>query len=155
MGMSKIIFNAIAPPKISASEVDMEVKTGLMLCQNVNLTGLNPPENSENSLMATKVEILGINKSLGIVDVEKDGSFYIKIIADTPFRIRSVDAAGKTVKGPGTWLYIRPNERRGCVGCHEDQEIVPSNRMAMAVQKQAVGVPVIAKGIKEKVVELE
>jgi len=142
-------------PKKLPSEVDMEVKTGLMLCQNVNLTGLNSPENIENSLMATKIEILGINKSLGLVDVEKDGSFYIKIIADTPFRIRSLDEAGKTVNGPGTWLYIRPNERRGCVGCHEDQEIVPSNRMAMAVLKQAVGVPVIAKGIKEKVVELE
>ncbi len=142
-------------PKKLPSEVDMEVKTGLLLCQNVNLTGMKSPENIDNSQEATKIEILGVSESLGLVEVEKDGSFYLKIAADTPFRIRSLDSNGNTVKGPGTWLYIRPNERRGCVGCHEDQEIVPANRMSLAVSKQPVGVPVRLDAIKEKEVELE
>ena len=44
---------------------------------------------------ASRIEIVGIDSSLGIVDVEEDGSFYLKIIADKPFRIQTVDAERK------------------------------------------------------------
>jgi hypothetical protein len=52
-------------------------------------------------------------------------------------------------------MWLRPNERRGCVGCHEDPELVPANRVPLAVKKNPVGVPVHAEKIKEKAVELE
>jgi len=142
-------------PKKLPSEVDKGVKTGLLLCQNVNITGMQSPETLNSILTAEKVEIMGIDSSLGVVDVEKDGSFYLKISADMPFRVITMDKNNKVVNGPGSWLWLRPNERRGCVGCHEDNEMVPANRYALAVNKNPVPVPVHISGVKEKEVELE
>jgi len=137
------------------SEVDSGAKTGLLLCQNINVSGLQSPEIMQTKLNATRIEIMGIDSSLGVIDVEKDGSVYLKITADMPFRIKTIDSEGKVVSGPGSWLWIRPNERRGCVGCHEDNEMVPANRLANAVKKAPVAVPVHLSGIKEKNIELE
>jgi hypothetical protein len=76
-------------------------------------------------------------------------------MADTPFRIRTLDENDNVVNDPCTWLWLRPNERRGCVGCHEDPELVPENRVSLSVRKQPVIIPVDVKKIKEKDVELE
>lgn len=140
-------------PKKLPSEVDMHVKTGLLMCQNINF--LNPAEKNANGKKAAKIELLGIGKSLGVIDVEKDGSFYIKPIADSPFRIQTLDENGKVINRPCSWIYLRPNERRGCVGCHEDMEMTPENRIALAVKKKPVIFPVHIVKIKEKKVELE
>ena len=142
-------------PRKLPSEVDMGVKTGLLLCQNINVTGMSSPTGKYSLHAADRIELIGIDSSLGVVKVEEDGSFYLKVTADMPFRIRTLDSEGKTVNGPGSWYWLRPNERRGCVGCHEDNEIVPANRYAVAVSKQPVIVPVHITNIKEKEVELE
>jgi hypothetical protein len=138
-------------PKNLPSEVDMHVKTGQMMCQDINHFG--PETFSETK--AARIEILGIGKSLGIVETEADGSFYIKPLSDMPFRIRTVDKDGKELNGPTGWMWLRPNERRGCVGCHEDPETVPDNRVPMAVKKNPAIVPVHIDKVKEKSVELE
>lgn len=142
-------------PKKLPSEVDMDVKTGLLLCQNINLTGMTSPEYGFSNSNANQIEVLGINVSYGKVKVRTDGSVYLKVPADIPFRVQTLDSLGKVVNGPGGWYYIRPNERRGCVGCHEDNEITPANRYAMAVSINPVVLPVHAQGVKEKEVELE
>jgi hypothetical protein len=41
------------------------------------------------------------------------------------------------------------------VGCHEDPEMVPENRIPLAVKKPPVLIPVHLTEIKEKTVELE
>lgn len=142
-------------PKKLPSEVDPGVKTGLLLCQNINVTGMNSPSGKNLPSIADRIEVLGIDSSLGIVNVEKDGSFYLKVVANMPFRIRTLNADGEVINGPGSWYYLRPNERRGCAGCHEDNEIVPANRYSLAVSKQPVSVPVHIEKIIEKEVELE
>jgi len=142
-------------PRKLPSEVDMGVKTGLMLCQNINVTGMTSPETGFSLPAADRIEIIGIDSSLGVVEVETDGSVYLKVAADMPFRIKTMDKLGKTVNGPGAWYWLRPNERRGCVGCHEDNEIVPANRYAIAVSKNPITVPVHFTGLREKKVELE
>lgn len=142
-------------PRKLPSEVDMGVVTGQLLCQNINVTGMNSPESGFSLALADRIEIIGVDSSLGIVEVEKDGSVYLKIAADMPFRIRTLDAKGATVNGPGGWYWLRPNERRGCVGCHEDHETVPANRYAIAVSKEPKVVPVHIAGVKEKYIELE
>jgi len=53
------------------------------------------------------------------------------------------------------WIYLRPNERRGCVGCHESQEIVPDNKVSFAVKHAPVNVPVHINKVIEKKVSLE
>ena len=99
--------------------------------------------------------MLGIDTTYGIVEVEEDGSFQLKIMADTPFRIRTLDEEDNVVRGPCSWLWLRPNERRGCIGCHEDPEMVPENKVSLAIRKSPVIIPVNITEVKEKIVELE
>ncbi len=125
----------------------MSVKTGLLLCQDVNFTDIQSAENTNLVSKAVGIEVMGVDSSFGIVDVEKDGSFYLKILADTPFRIQSIDDSGNVVNGPGSWLYLRPNERRGCIGCHENNEQVPENRQPLSVKKDPIILPLNMKDI--------
>jgi len=92
---------------------------------------------------------------MGTINVEKDGSFYLKVMADTPFRIQTIDEKGKVLNGPCGWIWLRPNERRGCVGCHEDPELVPDNKVPFSVKKAPVNVPVHINKVVEKKISLE
>ncbi len=136
------------------SEVHMDIKTGLIVCQDVNLSDPQLQSLSMALPAASSLEIMGIDSSLGVIDPEKDGSFYLKIIADKPFRIRSLDNQGHVMQ-ECDWLWLRPNERRGCVGCHEDHDLVPENRIPLAVRKSPKSVPVHVSKIKEKFIDTE
>lgn len=142
-------------PKKLPSEVDTGVKSGLLLCQDINIPDQQTAEFSSAFPKASKIEILGLDSALGVVDVEKDGSFYLKVIADKPFRIQTLDENGKILRGPGSWIWLRPNERRGCIGCHEDHELVPENRVVLAVKNLPVNIPVHISKVVEKKVLLE
>lgn len=150
-----IVAEAYERPKKLPSEVDLEVKTGLLLCQDINFTGYKSDADAGGSIKASLIEVMGADTTYGIVPVEEDGSFQLKILADKPFRIRTIDEKGQTLRGPCAWMWLRPNERRGCVGCHEDPEMVPVNRIPLAVKKPPVLIPVHLTEIKEKTVELE
>lgn len=142
-------------PKKLPSEVDLQVRTGLLLCQNLNFRGFQSDDNPSGNLKAFKIEILGVDTTYGVVKAEKDGSFQLKVMADKPFRIITLDEKGVVVNGPCSWIWLRPNERRGCVGCHEDPEFAPENREPLAIRKPPVIVPVHISKIKEKIVDLE
>ena len=128
-------------PRKLPSELKMNVNTALLLCQDVNFTDLQLVEDTSSTSKAARIEVMGINESLGIIDIEKDGSFYLKVLADTPFRIKTIGEDGEIINGPGSWIYLRPNERRGCVGCHEDHEQVPENRQPLSVKKEPMVLP--------------
>lgn len=147
-----IVVKENVRPKKLPSEVDLGVKTGLLLCQDINFSGLGLAD--ENMLKSDKIEIVGMDSSMGILNVEKDGSFYLKVSADQAFRIRRLDKNGKTLN-QSAWIWLRPNERRGCVGCHEHPELAPDNRVPLSVKKDPVIIPVKMSTIKEKEVELE
>jgi Hydrazine synthase alpha subunit middle domain len=142
-------------PKKLPSEVDLKVKTGLLLCQDINFPGNSLAEDKNDVHKALKIEVLGIDTTYGVVRVEADGSFYLKVMADKPFRIRTIDSKGNIVSGPCSWMWLRPNERRGCVGCHEDPEFVPDNKVSLAIKKSPVIIPVHITKVNEKIVELE
>jgi hypothetical protein len=150
-----IIVEKRERPRKLPSEVDMGVKTGLLLCQDINFTGILSDDKSGRVIRADRVEIIGQDSSLGIVQAEKDGSVYIKVIADTPFRIRTLDEKGNILNETCDWIYLRPNERRGCIGCHEDHEMVPENRLPLAVRNAPALVPVNKTKLAEKEIELE
>ena len=139
-------------PKKLPSEVDMSVKTGQLLCQDIHV--LDPQATNINDKLpkSSRIELVGLNSSLGTVQVEKDGSFYLKVMADTPFQIQAVDDDVHVLQRPCGWIWLRPNERRGCVGCHEDHELSPENRVPLAVKKLPVIIPVHAdKGVEKKI----
>jgi hypothetical protein len=161
-----VIIEKHESPKKLPSEVDMGVKTGLLLCQDVNVldfesaTDVFPQHISTSAhqhinAAAASIEVMGINSSLGIVPVEKDGSFYLKVIADQPFQIRVHDEKGNVLRNSCSWIWLRPNERRGCVGCHEDPEQVPENKVSQAVKNPPANIPVHIIKVKEKKVSLE
>lgn len=153
--LDAVVVEQHARPKKLPSEVDKGVKTGLLLCQDIRI--LDPVMQGRSSMLkeADRIEVLGLDASFGIVKVEKDGSFYLKAMADTPFRIQTVDEQGRVVNGPCDWIWLRPNERRGCIGCHEDPEQVPENIVPLSVKKSPVTIPVHISEIGEKEVELE
>ncbi len=139
-------------PKKLPSEVDMGVKTGLLLCQDINF--LDMPS-SANSSRSSRIKIMGIDSTLGSVEVAEDGSFYLKVMADKPFQIQTVDKDGRVSRSSCGWIWLRPNERRGCVGCHEDPEMVPGNRVSLSVKKLPVIIPMHINKVVEKKVSLE
>ena len=141
-------------PRKLPSEVNAVIKTGLIMCQDVNVD--ENPINYSGTMprKISKVEIMGTDSSLGVFKPSGDGSFYLKVVADKPFRIRTLDEDGKVVR-QCDWIWLRPNERRGCVGCHEDQDIVPDNRIPLAVKKAPVGIPVHVNKIKDKMIDTE
>ena len=91
-------------------------------------------ENGQTS----KVQIIGLDNMIGETEVAEDGSFYLEITADQPVRFQTVNENGEIVRGPSSWLWVRPNERRGCVGCHEDREMAPQNVVPKAIEKAPV-----------------
>ena len=142
-------------PKKLPSEVDMGVKTGLLMCQDINDLEMKTGGITSPFPKSSRIEIVGIDSTLGSVEVSEDGSFYLKVMADKPFKIQTVDKAGHVSQGPCGWIWLRPNERRGCVGCHEDPEMVPGNRVPLAVKKSPVIIPMHINKVVEKKVSLE
>lgn len=140
-------------PKNLPSEVDMGVKTGLLLCQDVNFTGIGISD--PRAKKATQVEVLGLDSIIGIVRVEQDGSFYLKVVADMPFRIRTLDDDHQVINDSSPWLWLRPNERRGFVGFQPDPEMAPLNQVSLAIKKDPVIIPMTISEVHEKEVELE
>jgi len=77
-------------------------------------------------------------RTLGEVPLEHDGSFHIEVPAGVPLRFELLDERGATVARQDSWAWVMPREWRGCIGCHEDREMVAPNVLADAFVKPAV-----------------
>ncbi|MBQ0961806.1 hypothetical protein KAK06_22910 [Ideonella sp. 4Y11] len=55
---------------------------------------------------------------LGYAPIEPDGSFKLRVPADTPIGLAVVDAEGRAFQTHTNWIQVRPGERRTCDGCH-------------------------------------
>jgi len=95
------------------------------------LEGL-PPDSGRNGLLP-----LVQRRLLGEVAVEADGSFHLEIPADIPIEVQTLDARGVMLKSCG-WIWAKNHEPRGCIGCHEDGELTPDNRLMDALSRDAV-----------------
>jgi Tol biopolymer transport system component len=73
---------------------------------------------------------------LGEVPIADDGSYQVQIPANTPVQLELVDASGAAVRTSG-WLWVRNHAAQGCVGCHEDPERTPPNRLMKALSAPA------------------
>ena len=77
-----------------------------------------------------------VRRLLGEVEVAEDGSYQVQIPANTPVRIELLDASGSAVRA-SAWLWVRNHAAQGCVGCHEDPERTPPNRLVKALSAPA------------------
>jgi hypothetical protein len=112
--------------------------TGLLMSQDINHSMLRANNGITGDTMADRIRVSTLEGELAVVEVKADGSFYLQLDADIPFRIEAMNSQGETVRGPSDWIYLRDNERRACVGCHADPELAPENRQPLAVKEDPV-----------------
>jgi len=74
-------------------------------------------------------------RPLGEAPVEADGSFYVNVAGDVPFYIESLDGDGRVVQTMRSWMWVRAGDQRGCIGCHENKELAPPNRLTEALRR--------------------
>ena len=72
---------------------------------------------------------------LGEVPVEEDGSaaFYVPTNVSVYFQL--LDENKMEIKRMRSFITFQPGEMRGCVGCHEQQAITPTNASTRAIMR--------------------
>lgn len=75
-----------------------------------------------------------IKRLLGTVPVEEDGSAIFKVPANTPISIQPLDAEGRAIQWFRSWFTPMPGETVSCIGCHEDQNRIPTPKRTVASQ---------------------
>lgn len=125
-------------PRILPSPVDPALATALLMSQDINHSMLPAREGLNGDTLADRIRISNLEGELAVVKAKADGSFYVKLDADQALRFETLNSQGEVVRGPSDWIYLRPNERRACTGCHADPELAPRNIQPMAVKEDPV-----------------
>jgi len=86
---------------------------------------------------------------IGEAPVEADGSFNLFVPSDTPLLVQTVDSNGLSL-GTCGWIWVKPQEKRGCIGCHEDPERVPENKFVLALHHNSL--PLLAPAAERRTV---
>jgi hypothetical protein len=76
---------------------------------------------------------------LGTVPIMPDGSFSVEVPADTAIAFQAVDGEGRSELNEMSWIFLRPGETRGCVGCHavrQSAALVQTNKFIAAATFQ-------------------
>jgi hypothetical protein len=132
--MEPVIIKKRSLPRNLPSRVNSERETGYVVCMDADASQMEPHLEGR----AAVVQVLGVNDVVGEAEIAEDGSFYIELTADQPVRFQTLNDQGDIIRGPSSWIWVRPNERRGCVGCHQDHEIAPENTVPKAIEKGPV-----------------
>lgn len=69
-----------------------------------------------------------LERILGTVPVEEDGSAYMEVPAMRSLFFVALDKNNKTVKRMQSFMTVMPGETTGCVGCHEPRTQAPANK---------------------------
>ena len=79
-----------------------------------------------------------LERVVGTVPVEKDGSAYLELPALRAFFFVALDENDMAIKRMQSFLSVMPGETTGCVGCHEQrtQTTVPKNELLIATQRE-------------------
>jgi hypothetical protein len=80
-------------------------------------------------------------KLLGEVPIAGDGSYHVKLPANAPVQLQLIDVDGLALRS-SPWLWVRNHAAQGCVGCHEDPERTPPNRLMQAFATPAADLSV-------------
>lgn len=75
-----------------------------------------------------------LERVVGTVPVEADGSAFFEVPADRQLFFVGLDANDLSVKRMQSWCNVRPGETISCVGCHEHRSLTPENKNAGTLQ---------------------
>ena len=142
---SPVFLGARQRPPILSGTVDATIAaepnpTGVFMCQNARFTKNTTagwPHVSAIRVLAAKGLTLRSSHSyivhagsevteLGTVPLLADGSFAVEVPADTPIAFQAVDGEGRSELNEMSWIFVRPGETRGCVGCHQPRQDAPT-----------------------------
>jgi len=70
----------------------------------------------------------GVKHVLGTVPIKKDGSVYFEAPPCSSLHFQLLDDKHRTLQTMRSFTNVMPGEVRGCVGCHEDQDLAPTAR---------------------------
>jgi hypothetical protein len=135
-----------------SSVVDLSKETGVFFCVSSHITDrpglehlkkdgaaeIRVIEAVPSTMKSTSQSDALEERTLGKAPIEGDGSFHIEVPSGVPLRFELLDQKGGAVGAQDSWTWVMPREWRGCIGCHEDREMVVPNRMADAFVKPAV-----------------
>jgi hypothetical protein len=93
-----------------------------------------PQPAATSSLPAGARALFVPRRLVGEAPVEADGSFNVEVPADTPMLLQTLDERGLALANCG-WIWVKPQEKRGCIGCHEDPERIPENEYVLALRR--------------------
>jgi HEAT repeat protein len=130
----------VIPDYVDRNHADQPGATGFLLCQNARFTTKTKADwDNIRAIRVLGAAPLTIRSShshivhvghetieLGTVPLSPDGSFFVEVPADTPLALQAVDAEGRSELNEMSWIYVRPGERRSCVGCHQPREAAPA-----------------------------
>jgi hypothetical protein len=130
---------AHARPRWYWSTLKPESKAGYFICldsyHSVDAPGGRLTANIARVRVLMYEDATAQEHVLGEAPVESDGSFFIAVPADQPVRFELLDPAGKVIRAQKSWLWARPGEEHGCVGCHEDKSVAPTNRWPLTLRR--------------------
>jgi hypothetical protein len=126
-------------PRYYWSILHPKLKTGRVICLNAYLSAGAPRGRLTTPIDRVRVLMLDGDQRneqvLGEAPVEKDGSFYVTVPADRPMRFELLDAKGRIIQAQRSWVWTRPGEDMGCLGCHDDKAMAPPNHWPLALSR--------------------
>jgi HEAT repeat protein len=136
----------VLPDYVDAERADRPGTTGFLFCQDARFTTkekagwdrvravrvLGAVPLTVRSSHSHIVHVGHETVELGTVPLAEDGSFFAEVPADTPLALQAVDAEGRSELNEMSWIYVRPGERRSCVGCHQPRETAPPASLSPA-----------------------
>ncbi len=150
----------LRPAQVAAPSDSQQKTTGFLFCQNARYTknntagwghvrairviaGTGLTNRSSHSYI---VHAGNETVELGTVPLVPDGSFFVEVPADTPIALQAVDAEGRSELNEMSWQYVRPGERRTCVGCHQPRQAAPVANTPRALALNAPPVELLGTG---------
>lgn len=130
----------IIPDYVSRRRADRPGATGFLNCQNVRFTRKHKADWDQVRAIRVLAALALTTRSshshivhaghetveLGTVPLASDGSFSVEVPADVPLALQAVDAEGRSELNEMSWIYVRPGERRSCIGCHHSRNRTPA-----------------------------
>ena len=151
--------------RVVPSRVDLAQPTGKLVLSDVyrgrNMQGVKPGEIKKLLVIETlpmPIHYTGgmeplsfggtftLERIVGTVPVEADGSAYFELPALRSFLFVALDKDDLSVKRMQSFVTVQPGETTSCVGCHEDrvQAPPPGGPVLMALSKPARRIEAIA-----------
>jgi len=162
---SPVFVGARPRPPVRADVVDRSKTahpsaTGFLYCQNARFTRKTKADWEQ----VRAVRVLGAiglttrsshshivhagheTVELGTVPLAPDGSFYVEVPADMPLALQAIDAEGRSELNEMSWIYVRPDEQRSCVGCHHDPGATPPNQAMVGTAARTQPLKLLGQG---------